>query len=63
MSALNNQTFEAIASKINTVITAFNDGSSIVVFTHKHTIVLSNKLHSEAILMGYLNNSIKVRIC
>ena len=63
MSTLNNASFNAIADKLNTVLNAFNSGSTIVVFTFKHTIVLSNKLHNEHELMNYLNGSVMVRIC
>lgn len=63
MSTLNNTSFNAIADKLNIVLNAFHNGKSIVVFTFKHTILLSNKLHSEAVLMSYLNGSVKVRIC
>ena len=63
MSTLNNASFNAIADKLNNVLNAFHSGKSIVVFTFKHTIVLSNNLHSEHELMSYLNGSVKVRIC
>ena len=60
MSALNNTTFETIADK---VIQGFNNGKSIVVFKGNHTIVLSNKVHSEATLMQHINGATTVRIC
>lgn len=60
MSALNNESFEAIVDK---VIQSFNNDKVIVVFKGNRTIVLSNKVHSEAVLIKYLNDATIVRIC
>ena len=60
MSALNNSSFEAI---INKVIEGFNNGKAIVVFKGNRTIVLSNKVHSEATLMKHIDGATTVRIC
>ena len=60
MSALNNTSFKTI---INKVIQGFNNGKVIVVFKENGTIVLSSKVHSEAVLMKYLNDATTIRIC
>ena len=60
MSILNNTSLNAV---INKVIQGFNNGKTIVVFKGNHTIVLSNKVHSEAVLMKYINVATTVRIC
>lgn len=60
MNALNNTSFKAIVDK---VIQGFNNGKTITVFKGNRTIVLSNKVHSEVILMKYLNGATIVRIC
>ena len=63
MSELNNLLFEAMTNNLNKVIQGFNNGKVIVVFKGNRTIVMSNKLHSEAVLMKYLNGATTVRIC
>lgn len=60
MSTLNNTSFETIVDK---VIQGFNNGKTITVFKGNHTIVMSNKVHSETTLMKYLNGATTVRIC
>lgn len=60
MRTLNNTTFEAIIDK---VIQGFNSGKVIVVFKGNHTIVMSNKVHTEAVLMKYLNGATTARVC
>lgn len=60
MSALNNTPFEAMIDK---VIEGFNNGKTIVLFKVNRTIVLSNKVHSEATLMKYLNGATTIRTC
>lgn len=60
MRTTNSSSFEAIIDK---VIEGFNNGKSIVVFKGNHTIVLSNKVHSEAVLMKHINGATTVRIC
>ena len=60
MSILNNTSLNAV---INKVIQGFNNGKTIVVFKGNQTIVLSDKVHSEAALMKYLNDATIVRIC
>lgn len=60
MNTTNNTSLKAIVDK---VIQGFNNGKSIVVFKGNRTIVLSNKVHSEAVLMKYLNGATIVRIC
>lgn len=63
MSALNNTSFEAMTNNLNKVIEGFNNGKTITVFKGNHTIVMSNKVHSEATLIEYLNGATTVRIC
>ena len=70
MSELNKTPFEtthlnelAIADKINKVIEGFNNGKTITVFKGNCTIVMSNKVHSEATLMNHINGATTVRIC
>ena len=63
MSTLNISSFEAMTNNLNKVIEGFNNGKSIVVFKENGIIVLSNKLHTEAVLMKYLNDATIVRIC
>ena len=60
MSALNNTSFEAM---INKVIQGFNNGKTIVVFKGNRTIVMSSKVHSEAVLMKHINGANTIRIC
>lgn len=60
MTTLKNTSFEAIVDK---VIQGFNNGKVITVFKGNRTIVLSNKVHSEAELMKYINVATAVRIC
>ena len=63
MSTLNNASFEAMTSNINKVIEGFNNGYTIIVFKGNRTIVMSNKVHSEATLMHHINGATNVRIC
>lgn len=60
MSALNNTSFEAIVDK---VIEGFNSGYTITVFKGNRTIVMSNKVHTEATLMHHIKGANTVRIC
>lgn len=60
MSTLNNSSFEAIVEK---VIQSFNSGKTVIVFKGNNTIVMSNKVHTEATLLKYLNGATTVRIC
>ena len=62
-SEINNTLFEVMTNNLNKVIECFNNGKVIVVFKGNGTMVLSNKLHSEAVLMKYLYGSTTVRIC
>lgn len=63
MSTLHSSSFEAMTNNINKVIQGFNNGKAIVVFKGNHTIVMSNKLHTEASLMKHINGATIVRIC
>ena len=63
MSTLNKTSFETITDKINKVIEGFNNGNTITVFKGNRTIVMSNKVHTEATLMHHLNGATTVRIC
>lgn len=63
MSELNTTSFEAIADNINKVIEGFDNGKTITVFKGNRTIVMSNKVHSEATLMNHINGATTVRIC
>lgn len=60
MLTINNTSIKAIIDK---VIEGFSNGKSIVVFKGNCTIVLSNKVHSEATLLKYIDGATTVRIC
>lgn len=62
-SEINKTLFEAMTNNINKVIESFNNGSTIVVFKGNQTLIMSNKVHSEATLLKYLNGASTVRIC
>ena len=52
----------AMQQKIDTVLNAFKSGRQILIFTDNSSVILSNALHCEMQLIGYLKQANTVRI-